>query len=205
MTRNALGIGLVWTLAASCQSAISNAPGAPEITQRAVALDCDLPIARAPFDALQASWKQRLDQPYVYLEQRGDYRGVGRVIERLLAAADEAALDVEGPPFALYYDDPGRVATDQLRLRACLPVAPTDTVGGELRLDMLDSTTVVYAYVAGPYQEVPRAYPKLFAYLRELDWVEAGPIREVYLQDPSQVASWDELVTEVQIPAARRP
>lgn len=198
-------IGFTSLALAACQTASSNAPGSREITPSMAASECDLPIARAPFDELQASWKQRLDQPYVYLEQRGDYRGVGRVIERLLEAADQAALDVQGPPFALYYDDPGRVAVDQLRLRACLPVAATDEIGSELQRDVLDSTTVVYAYVAGPYPEVPRAYPKLFDYLRELDWVEVGPIREVYLRDPSQVASWDELVTEVQIPAARRP
>lgn len=178
-------------------------PDPPQLT--VASTQTDLPVARAPYTSVSASWKQRLDQPYVYVEARGDYRNVGRSLERVLELADAANLEPQGPPFALFYDDPGRVPLDQLRLRACLPVAALVQVEVPLLYEVLDSTTVVYAYVGGPYPEVARAYPGLFAYLRELDWVEAGPIREIYLKDPAEVASWDELVTEIQIPAMRRP
>jgi effector-binding domain-containing protein len=35
-----------------------------------------------------------------------------------------------------------------------------------------------------------------------MGWKECGPIREIYLVPPGSVASWDELVCEVQVPAA---
>jgi effector-binding domain-containing protein len=57
---------------------------------------------------------------------------------------------------------------------------------------------------AGPYPDVPRAYPGIFEYMRTLSWTETGPIREVYLVNPGEVSDWSELVTEVQIPAASR-
>jgi effector-binding domain-containing protein len=203
--RNVLLFPSVLALLAACQ-ATTGATSAPATHARLAAVEQpDLPVARAPYDALKANWKQRLDQAYVFVEVRGDYRDIGRAIERAFAAADAASIEVVGPPFALYFDDPGKVAVDQLRARACLPVAKPIETHEPLGSDVLDSTTVVYAYVGGPYPEVPRAYPGLFAYMRELDWVESGPIREIYLQDPGKVASWDELVTEVQIPAARRP
>jgi effector-binding domain-containing protein len=198
---------LVLALAA-CQVSTRSSPAPTASTRhRPTPSDeqLDLPVAHAPFDTLQANWKQRLDQPYVYVEDRGDYRGIGKLLERAFAAADAAHVEASGPPFALYYDDPGKVAVDELRMRACLPVASPIEAREPLHYDVLDSTTVVYAYIGGPYPEVPRAYPGVFAFLKTLDWVENGPVREIYLRDPSEVASWDELVTEVQIPATRRP
>jgi effector-binding domain-containing protein len=189
----------------SCQSAPTPSSASTVAPRPSATPALDLRVARAPFDSVDANWKQRLDQPYVYLEGRGDYRGIGRLIERAFLAADEQDIEVAGPPFALYYDDPGRVAADALRMRACLPVDSAGEVREPLAQDLLASTTVVYAYVAGPYPEVPRAYPGLFAFMRELDWVECGPVREIYLSDPASVLDWDELLTEVQVPATRRP
>jgi effector-binding domain-containing protein len=175
--------------------ATAPAPALPE-------LPTDLPIAAPPYDQVAVDWKQRLDQPYVFLAGTGSYTGIGTLLEELFAGASAQRIEVTGPPFALYYDDPGHVPADQLRMRACLPVGAPATPAAPLGYEVLDSTTVVYAYVSGPYPDVPRAYPALFGFLRRLDWVAAGPVREVYLRNPADVADWSELVTEVQIPAA---
>lgn len=163
----------------------------------------DLAVARAPFDRIEVDWKQRIDQPYVFIEARGSYTGIGRLLERAWSAAREQGLEISGPPFALYYDDPGRVAIEDLRMRACIPLDRLAEPLAPLAFDVLESTTVVYAFVAGPYPEVPRAYPKLFDFMARMNWREHGPIRETYLRNPSQVSSFDELVTEIQIPAAQ--
>ena len=86
-------------------------------------------------------------------------------------------------------------------MRACLPVDPTARPDEPLAGDTLAASTVVYAFVAGPYPDVPRAYPALFAYMAELGWREDGPIRESYLVNPALVRDYAQLVTEVQIPA----
>jgi hypothetical protein len=36
-----------------------------------------------------------------------------------------------------------------------------------------------------------------------MGWVEDGPVREVWLVAPAEVASWDELLTEIQLPVAQ--
>jgi effector-binding domain-containing protein len=151
-----------------------------------------------------ANWKERLDQPYVFLEHEGDYRSLGEVMRRLFAAAAELELRPRGAPFALFYDDPGRVPAERLRARACLPVVERPGRLGDLRYDVLPRAMVVYALVRGSYPEVARSYPTLFAYLSELGWQPGGPVREVYLSDQSDVSSDGQRVTEVQIPWAAR-
>ena len=40
----------------------------------------------------------------------------------------------------------------------------------------------------------------VFAFLRKLGWQKSGPVREVYLVNPGSVASYGELLAEVQVP-----
>jgi effector-binding domain-containing protein len=190
-------------LAGACQVA----PDAGSRPRRAgePALLPDLAVSHAPHDAVEVQWKQRLEEPYVYLEARGSYTGIGALLERAHALMAEAGIEASGPPFALFYDDPGLVPVEELRMRACFPVGAGVRPAAPLAADRLPSTTVVYAFIAGPYPEVPRAYPKLFAFLDELGWVLDGPIREIYLVNPALVADWEELVAEVQLPAAAQP
>jgi len=150
--------------------------------------------------AVEANWKERLAQPYVFLEKRGDYRELGATMRTLLTAAGELGLASHGAPFALFYDDPGRVQPSELRARVCLPVAERPARLGALRYEVLPRAMVAYAEVRGPYPELPRSYPALFRYLSELGWQAGAPIREIYLVNPSEVTSHAELVAEVQIP-----
>ncbi len=160
----------------------------------------DLPVGFAPFETLEVQWKQRLDLPYVFVEYTGSYTETGRLLPALHQSMQDQGLVPDGPPFGLYYDDPGRVPVDKLRSRACVPVAHVVETRGELSFDVLPSTTVAYAVVGGAYPEVPRAYPKIFAYMAKIGWVENGPIREIYLVPPGSVSDYSELITEVQIP-----
>lgn len=165
----------------------------------------DLAVSEPPFDEVHANWKQRLDQPYVYLEHIGSYTETGRLLPVLHEALRRAGIEPSGPPFALFYDDPGRVPVERLRSRACLPVDGPVEVEPPIEYAVLPSATVVYCVASGPYPELPRCYPGLYAYMRRMAWVEDGPIREIYLVPPSAVEDWSELRAEVQIPVAPAP
>ena len=162
----------------------------------------DLPVSEPPYDDVHASWKQRIDQPYVFIEHIGSYADTGALIPVLQREVLAQGLEPSGPPFALFFDDPGRVVPERLRSRACLPIGGKRSPVAPLQYEVLPSTTVVYAVIGGPYPDVPRAYPGVYAFLERQGWVESGPLREIYLVPPSSVEDWDELMTEVQIPAS---
>jgi effector-binding domain-containing protein len=164
----------------------------------------DLSVTPPPYSKLVANYKERIEQPYVFVELRGNYVATGRALPELHTRLHAAGVEVVGPPFALFYDDPGHVPLGELRSRACFPVeaAPEPETG--LDSDVLAATTVVYAVVSGPYPGVPRAYPGLFAFAGTMGWVENGPVREIYLTSPAAVASYDELLCEIQLPVTQR-
>lgn len=164
----------------------------------------DLPITAPPYQQVHASWKQRLDLPYVYLDHHGSYADTGALIPALHREMQAQGLEVDGPPFALFYDDPARVPGSELRSRACIPVRGARTVRAPLHFEVLPSTTVGYAFVSGAYPDAPRAYPGVFSYLSRMGWQQDGPIREIYLVPPGAEPDLAALVCEIQIPAAPR-
>lgn len=156
--------------------------------------------APAP-SAIRPEWKERIAVSYVYIEHIGDYRQVGDSLRELFEAARNAGLEPNGAPFTLFYDDPGLVAFDRLRARACLPVDPGSVKAASgLAQDILPQAMVAYGHVSGAYDQVPQSYAALLGYLKSHSWSQNGPIREIYLVDPGAVESWDALVTEVQVP-----
>jgi len=190
-------VALLLSLIASCAS--------PRALDGVVRGPLRTPEIQESAQHIEANWKERLAQPYVYVEHTGDYRRLGDSMRALFAAAESMELDATGAPFALFFDDPGRVPSEHLKARACIPVSERPARGlAVLEYDVLPRAMVVYARVGGAYPEVARSYPTLFAYLRELGWVQGGPIREVYLVNPVDAPSYQELLTEVQIPWVAR-
>ena len=186
-------------------SATAEDPTGPTaISPSGAAVVPDLPVSQPPFERVEASWKDRMEVPYAYMEHRGSYAETGALIPGILRELEAQGLEPDGVPFALFYDDPGTTPGGQLRSRACVPLRGRPRVQAPLRFEVLPSQTVAYAFAGGAYPEVPRSYPGLFAYMRGLNWDVAGPVRESYLVAPAPGVPMSALVTEVQVPVRSR-
>lgn len=159
----------------------------------------DVAVAQAPFDQVEVKWKERFREPYVYIENRGDYRDVGHRIADLMQIAGDQTIPVAGAPFVLFFDDPGKTAQDELYSRICIGIDDEFMARPPLLVDELGQELVVYAAIGGAYSEVPRSYPRLIERISQLNGVITGPIRESYLVSPVGALT-ESLVTEVQIP-----
>ena len=178
----------------------SNSTSSEAVTETHWVYQSDLPISRPPYREVHCNWKDRLDQRYVYIEHLGPYSDTGALLPEIHRLLLLEGAKPSGPPFALYYDDPGAVEAKSLRSRACVPVEPWTQPTATPKVDTLPSRTVAYAVVSGPYPQVPRAYAGIFAYMDKLNWTLAGPIREIYLVPPSEVTDFTDLLCEVQVP-----
>jgi len=162
----------------------------------------DLLVTNPPYEEVHTSWKQRMDQPYVYFERFGSYAETGSFIATLQREMQVQGLTATGPPFALYYDDPGTVPADRLRSRVGIPVGGARSPREPLRYDVCESVTVAYCYATGPYHEVPRVYPGVFGFMNRMNWQLSGPIREIYIVPPQPDMVGSQLLTEVQLPVS---
>jgi len=177
----------------ACQG-VPSSTAAPVLT--------DLPISYEPFTRVHVEWKERMPQSYAFREVVGDYRLTRAELNAFRLEAYRFGLQVAGPAFCLFYDDPGETPIDQLRARICLPVHAGEDRPGPWTFETLPRQTVVYAAVAGPHGKVPLTYSALFNFIAEHGWTPNGPIRELYLADPQLDSRIKETLTEVQLPWA---
>lgn len=88
---------------------------------------------------------------------------------------------------------------ETLILQMCTPIA--DPPPGE-RMMTLPAGSVAVARHVGPYEEMGLAEHALHAWAEEHGFEPSGPIRELYLNDPAEVAP-EVLETEVTLPITR--
>src|SRR5690349_10717852 len=157
-------IPCLWLLAlvpAACHSPRATVP--PELPSTP-----DVPLSSPPFAEVHCSYKERLEQPYVYLELTGNYTLAGRSLAEVAKLMKEQGLSPSGPPFGLFFDDPGLVPAERLRAQIGFPVEAQSPVQLPLHTGVLPSATVAYALASGAYPEVPRCYPGLLAYVKKM-------------------------------------
>ncbi|MDN7024577.1 MerR family transcriptional regulator [Methanoculleus sp. FWC-SCC1] len=110
----------------------------------------------------------------------------------------QPAVKMAGPVMFICHDEEYRETDADIEI--AIPVSgrvSVDTAAIEVR--SLPAARVVSVLYTGPYPGVATAYEKAFAYLGSHGLVPAGPTRELYFNDPTEVPE-TELLTEVHVP-----
>jgi AraC family transcriptional regulator len=139
---------------------------------------------------------QMIMELFVFVEEHG-IRGAGMPVflchetspDEMMQAQEAGTADVE---VAL------PVAATPAEM-AALPV-PVSKEGREIvTCYELPGGTMATAVHTGPYEECEPTYNDLFAWIKAHGRTITGPIREVYLNDPAEVAP-EEILTEIYVP-----
>lgn len=146
-----------------------------------------------------ATWKECLPETYLFLERVGSPTRTGDVMRQLFGTVQSSGVDVIGAPFSLFYGD-SDLPSGQMRVRVCVPVEPGTRPTGDLRVDRLPTRMVVFKQQRGSYAQAHEAMPSILEYMQARNWEQNGPVREIYLVNPGEVANVDQLVAEVQVP-----
>jgi len=119
--------------------------------------------------------------------------GFGRVIGFL----GSQGVEPIGAPFTIFHTAPEGDAPGDISL--CVPIAgPLESYDG-INSEEIQEGTVVSVIHRGPYDEMGGAYASVASWIHERGHSTTGPSREIYLNNPSDVADVD-LLTEIQWP-----
>ncbi|WP_292518835.1 MerR family transcriptional regulator [Methanoculleus sp.] len=110
---------------------------------------------------------------------------------------------VAGPVMFICHDEEYRETDADIEV-AIPVVGPVSLDGTGVEVRTLPGGRFVSVLHTGPYHGVGKAYERLFAYMGEHRLLIAGPSRELYVNDPAEVAE-EELLTEVQFPVQDLP
>jgi effector-binding domain-containing protein len=110
----------------------------------------------------------------------------------------EQAVRYAGPPLTIYHCADSKEA--EVDLEVALPVAEPIEPAGRVEAIVVPGGLVATTMHCGPYAEVGPAYRALAEWIQEHGHEHAGPPREVYLTDPSEVKDPGAYRTEVVWP-----
>ena len=106
-----------------------------------------------------------------------------------------------GPPLIVYHDVIDTEAHGDIEV--CVPIdtnfEPSSTA---ITIRTLEGGKVAKTIHTGPYQEIGPAYQAITSWIVGQGYEVAGPPREIYLNDPQQVAQ-TELQTAVEFPVTK--
>ncbi len=103
-----------------------------------------------------------------------------------------------GPVMTIYHDEEYR--DEGADIEVAVPVTGKVVVEDPaVEVRNLESCRVVSLVHRGSYETIGQAYRRLHGYAAEKGLLIAGPMRDLYLNDPNSVSP-DEIMTEVQVP-----
>lgn len=141
------------------------------------------------------------------VEHTGSYmeidHAMGRLFSELVA---RHALPVQPAMIGVFFDDPDLGPEEELRSRACLPVANSVTIDAPLVETVLRGGLYAKLSYTGPYADMRGAYRWFLGVWLPASGYEPddAPIFEAYLNDPREVPQ-NELRTDVHLPLKVAP
>jgi len=133
----------------------------------------------------------------------GPYSQVGKLYEEIAKWLGQKQLEIAGPPFGWFYDNPEEVQAHKLRSEVGFPFKGEAKPESNIKIKEVPAQEVLYAIHKGPYREVGPSYAALFQYAREKGYIPLGCPMEIYLNDPAKVPE-NELLTEIQLPVKKK-
>lgn len=144
-------------------------------------------------------------QIVVGMWKRGTYEEIGSMIAKVCKYAQTSDAQIQGPPMFICHETPREAvkANEQATadVEVVVPIGKVVKGEGDITCYELPGGWMARIVHKGPYEKSAPAYKKLFEWIAQNHKKVAGPIREVYLNDPKQVPP-EEILTEIYAPIA---
>lgn len=132
----------------------------------------------------------------------GSYNQTAEKLDELVAWVLRAGRPYSGPPMAIYYDDPEKVAEADLRAEALVPMGEQCDGGDDIVRKELPGAEVATALHQGAYAGIGAVYKEIFGWIAEngYRYVEEAGTREIFHKVLGEVDAAAEFLTEIQVP-----
>lgn len=134
------------------------------------------------------------------LSRIGGDIGVG--FGTIMHALGSQGVVPSGPPLVVYHDMIDETTDGEIEM--CVPIEGGIPEGSGVSSREIEGGLVATTVHRGPYEEIASAYGEIMGWVPQNGHVFAGPPREIYLNDPQEVAP-DALLTKIEFPVVVSP
>ncbi|RXE57220.1 hypothetical protein ABH15_03675 [Methanoculleus taiwanensis] len=147
-----------------------------------------------------------LDQKVAGLRRNGRYEEIGSVLMELYRFVSEKGLLITGPPAFICHEQTHEEVREAdsagtADIEVVFPVEGDAAGESGIGVYELAGGTMARIIHMGAYRDCGEAYEELFAWIAANHKTIAGPLREVYVNNPAETPE-DDLVTWIYAPIA---
>ena len=138
------------------------------------------------------------------MKKRGRYEEIATMLPKVFEFAVEKKAQIQGPPIFVCHElTPEEAEKAQKEgnadVEVAVPISEKIEESDEIKCYELPGGKMAKTIHKGAYQDCGPTYLKLYDWLSENNKKIVGPIREVYLNDPTEVKEED-ILTEIYAP-----
>lgn len=140
------------------------------------------------------------------LRQKGAYSNIPAMLGELYIFGVSHQVILTGPPIFICHENSAEEAmianeAAEADIEVAFPIDEPVESDGPISTYELPGGRMVKGVHWGPYENCGPTYMQVFSWIEEQGLTITGPVREVYLNDPTQVMKED-LLTEIYVPIA---
>jgi effector-binding domain-containing protein len=121
---------------------------------------------------------------------------IGESFARIYGELPKLSAEADGEPFVMYHT----VGAEAVDAEVCVPVDHAGEPDEPIRARLLPATDVAITLHVGPYEDLGLAYAALTAWVTKHGYQVSGPVRERYLNEPSEDTPPIDYRTEIEMP-----
>jgi effector-binding domain-containing protein len=141
-------------------------------------------------------------KPYSYcaIEMTGSYEQHATAFMTLYSAAGQQGLPMNETPFGIYWNSPNDTTAEELQWEIGFAVPADKEIKEPLKKKQWDYTLLVTTAFEGAFEssEMTDVYTKLYAWIDEHGYQQAGPLMEKFISNPMPNEKGD-IVGKVEI------
>lgn len=140
---------------------------------------------------------------YAFMEFGGPYDKMEKSVQTFMGEFFKQGLAPAGPFVGVYFNDPRQVKPEELKWDIGFTVNKDANVQPPLKkAEFKHKTVAVYLHI-GPYENMDKAYDKIFKYVEDNGYKIVWPLYDKYLNNPMEVKP-EELKTEMIVPVEKK-
>jgi AraC family transcriptional regulator len=140
---------------------------------------------------------------YAFMEFGGPYDKMEKSVQTFMGEFFKQGLAPAGPFIGVYFNDPRQVKPEELKWNIGFQVSKDANIQPPLKkAEFKHKTVAVYLHM-GPYENMDKAYDKIFKHAEDNGYKSLWPTYDKFLNNPMQVKP-EELKTVVIVPLEKK-
>jgi effector-binding domain-containing protein len=161
-----------------------------------------LPLSPAQSQEIQL--KEVSPFPYCCIVHKGPYTHIGDIIQKLMFTIRSRNIFPTGPMIGVFHNSPAVVKPDDLEWEIGFPVDAAVNISEPLKKKVWNFTTVVSAIPRGAYEDTGKTIAKMAEWMEKMGLIQAGPVLQRYLVNPTPDTKPEDLTSEIWIPYQKK-